>query len=465
MKQISIIGTIALWLCTVSLLSSCDLDSQDDNKSEGYATINANVQTNNLPEQGDPLILGDNEYYIQRVRIYAFDGNQLDNMVYKENLSPNAATSVVMEMKVKQTDNKTLYVIVNEPRSMSSVLGLINHPDAFEKIEYKMADYFSTDAMNWSFNFNDRGFVLPMFGKLEAVNTITATPATPIQKRVIAMRSLARVDVMVQKEEALSATPILFNNNSSISIINTRDKGMIAPTAVIPVGSLTNKSNAGQNAITVLTTPVRAGSTDRSKAVRAFTFYTPEHDCSTDLSKLRFKLNAVSWAGTNQSYDVIINKETNGVALNQITRNKVYQIYCTFTQKEMDVSFTMSDWTDKFYDANVPPGTKFTVSQSKVLLDYKRLGNKYTATVNLYATKGGTAEKIEYNGYEHNGRFNTGFPSNWLTLNSVNVTTIGQGVVTVTYKIDATVPKYPLYLWFKAGNIKKRIEFIYYHNR
>lgn len=454
-----------------NLFSSCSHDEELVDSIDDFSFINANISASNTNAMNDPLILGQNEYFIRSIRLFAFDGDRLDNMAYKENISSDALTNIIMEMKVKQTAAKTLYAIINEPIRMSGRLGVINHPDAFGQIEYEMADYFTTQAMGWNHNFDIKEMGLPMFGKLENINTITPNAAVAIKIDFPVRRSLARVDVMVQKKADLT-TSLLFDSQSSISIINTRDKGMIAPSANLPLGELTYKSNAALGQTTVLAVPVE-DSYDRTKAVRAFTFYTPEHDCSTPDTKMKFKLQNLLWGNDRKAFDVTINKGAGGSELMAFERGKIYQIYCTFIQKESDLSFTIESWINDSYSFDTPTDITFSASRSKIELDYAMQGNSFSTALYLTAKVNGDQphnkpdqldDNIYFDGYEYRGvKSVTGsnLPAWFNKPDFSRFPLKGEAMVELSYQLSDEVNKEPVYLWFRAGNIKKRIQVIY----
>lgn len=461
-----------MMLYAITLLTACTIDNDAYGESDGDAIVDVDIDASKLMDLNDVnnLYLGENEYWIKRVRIYAFDGNRLDNMTYYENVATNPQQSVVVPIKVKQTTNKTLYVVINEPASLSGKLALINHPDAFEKMEYEIADYFnSTQAMNWEYSFNGGAFVLPMFGKKGDINTTTATPSTAIKQQIPVTRSLARVDVMVQKEEALKSS-VYFDNNSSISIINTKDEGMLAPTPTKPIGPLTNKTDAAKGGIERLDVPVRFSASDKKNAVRAFSFYTPERDCSTSNTKLQFSLLKVNSGSVTSNFTVTVNKNIiDGSELKEITRNMVYRIYCTFMLKEVDVSYKINDWNDVFPIGDVPAGTRFTVSQSRILLNSKYFGGKQETELKLYAVNGSNSYiPITFIEYEYKGikipieNPNKQLPT-WVSFTNILNTYQGSGTIGIKYTVSSESNKMPVFLWFKAGNIKKRVELIYNH--
>lgn len=453
----------------VTSSSSCTHDEERFDTFEDSSFNDTNISVLFNPAD-DKLVLGKNEYYIKTVRLYAFDGNRLDNMTFKVNPTVTAENGVLVEMQVKQTSAKTLYAVINEPESMSGRLALINHPDAFTKMEFELADYFTTEAMAWNHNFDKIENGLPMFGKKENVNTIPTSQEGTIAVSFPVIRSLARVDVMVKKRSDL-ATKLFFDAESSISIINTYDKGMLAP-GVINAEVLATKANVGK-AQSSLEVPIES-TTEKYKAERVYTFYTPERDCLTEGTKLKFTLHNLLWGSERKDFEVTINQSSeDGTELNKIERNKLYKIYCTFIKKETDITLSVEPWVNGYEGTFVTPiDIEFTTSRSKIEMDYTNQGNSFETSFYLYAKVNGDQvhnkptyldNKIYFDGYEHNGRKTidgSNLP-NWFKVRYMPDFPIESEAKVELYYEITDEKKYPVYLWFRVGNVKKRVQVIY----
>ena len=444
-------------LCMFIVFASCEQEEFDCSVQDNYSMINVSANAlYALPSQ-DKSVLGEAEYVIKRARLYAFDGNILDNMIYINNITNNNLGQFLMSMKVKQNSAKTLYLIINEPTTaaVTQKLSLINHPDAFESLEYEMADYI-TQAFNSSATFGKDDFCLPMYAKKTNVNTITTNISTPIDIEISAIRSLARVDIMVQKQSVLT-TNLSINSSTKLSLVNTCERGLIAPIVSNKAG-LVNKDNVAIGNSTTLNIPVR-NANDNSAAIRAFTFYTPERDCLTTNTKLGFKLSNILYGDKSLSFDVTIGNQDKNL-LNKIERNKVHKIYCTFTPKETSIELDILDWNSKDLPS-VVPGTRLSVSESIILMDWARFSSTYRTRLHVDSDT-----KVIFEGYEHNGvtTMNGSNLPKWLPLDSITGMPNGTKnthIISLAYVIDDTDDKYPVYLCFKAGNIKKKVEVIY----
>ncbi|MFA6592908.1 MAG: hypothetical protein WCR48_05960 [Bacteroidales bacterium] len=118
-------------LTAVLAIGQACIKEKADKVGDGYAIIETDLETYSGADDGNAL--GAAEYVIKSARLYAFDGDVLDNMVYVDNISSSNLGAVTVSLKVKQASSKTLYVVLNEPSSLSGVLSVINKPSAFEK--------------------------------------------------------------------------------------------------------------------------------------------------------------------------------------------------------------------------------------------------------------------------------------------------------------------------------------------
>jgi len=66
-------------------------------------------------------------------------------------------------------------VIANEPSSMSETLDKVTDPTQLAGIEYRMAEYMTTEAFNADASFDAEAFSVPMFGIEQNINTIQQT--------------------------------------------------------------------------------------------------------------------------------------------------------------------------------------------------------------------------------------------------------------------------------------------------
>ena len=139
-----------------------------------------------------------------------------------------------------------------------------------------------------------------------------------------------------------------------------------------------------------------------------------------------------------------------------ILGNHIYRIQATLSPDTATVQLNILDWTDQAVDGDIL-GTDFTVSKSLVAMDWWNLGESYATSVDLSASENITFEKYESNGKTFTD--NSMLPA-WLRV-GIPTLSSKSAHVTLDYSIDTAAVKYPVYLWFKAGNIRKKVEVVY----
>lgn len=332
---------VAVLFCTVSCMKE---DNANLHECGSSSYIETDISTYSLASE-DNLALGAAEYVIRRCRLYAFDGDKLDNTVYFDNITTGNLGTYIARMKVTQTTTKKLYCIINEPDNaeMHSRLALINNPAAFKQIEYDIADYVST-GYNSDASFGATDFCLPMFGESAVFSTMTATPETDIPVSMTVTRSLARVDVYLQTSRDIRAGAVKINSATKFGILNTRASGYMAPYQVAS-DNLINIDNAASGPATALAVPVR-NEADNAAAKRVFTFYTPERS-QGEGTELGFTLKGVDFNGVSNSYTVSV-KATGAKGLTKIERNRSHKLICTFAATYAEIVFTatVTKWDD-----------------------------------------------------------------------------------------------------------------------
>lgn len=444
----NILRITILIVYTLSVFSCRTKEKPETEGGSSYITTDIITYS---PAAEDQFVLGPAEYVIRRCRLYAFDGDTLDNMMYFENISENNIGAYVARMKVIQTTTKKLYCIINEPEDveMQGRLNLINNPQAFAHIEYEIADYV-TNGYNSDDTFDENDFCLPSFGESGVFSTITSTPQIDIPVELSVKRSLARVDIMIQKLSSVTSD-VNITSSTTFSVINTRASGFIAP-ILTPSGNMVTKTVTGPSAS--LQAPIRDASDYRKNAIRAFSFYTPERTCDADADKLKIQLKDVDFGGALKTYDVVVDNET-APKLTKIERNRVYRLYCTFTSQgsALDLNLNINDWEEETPNGDIY-GADFAVSSSKISIPVVNgEGSSKELTLNA-------SENISFIEYEYNGtKGGASILPSGLTvtgIESINGTsTTGSVTLTSGSTSSATAP---VYLWFQAGNIKKRVE-------
>ena len=203
MKKVWNILFFTLVLClSGGLLGSCSDDIDDNGSINEGDKVTVRVQFNTRSggtETSDPEKINDNESRIKRVRLYAFDGNILDNMVYRDTLD-NTTGNVSIDINVT-TGNRTFYAVINEPddTDIHSALALANHPNGIKQVQYKITNYLSNgDGKIVNVLKKTEEYSLPMYGELTST-VISTTSSLSMQVD----RAVARIDVYMAKAEGI----------------------------------------------------------------------------------------------------------------------------------------------------------------------------------------------------------------------------------------------------------------------
>ncbi len=339
-KRYDIVFIVFMCLGVFNLLS-CSKGDFYPEREEAYVTLRANFSS----ASQDVNVLGAAEYAFRSVRMYAFDGNKLDTMVYRS--LKNVTELDTIRAHVTQTSDKTLYVIANEPVSMYETLNRVATPAQLSGIEYQIADYMEKEAFNTDASFGAEAFSVPMFGSVKNISTIQRMEGD-IEVSVALTRALVRVDVYLQREESSDdMARVTVDGSTTLSIRNTYGSGYLLPDQLAK-GELIDKEDIVSGPGSAVEVPEQIGE-GRSAARRFFSFYTPEYDCSE--RTLGFDLRGVmitNGSGTNRrNFEVtLMEGET---PLKKIERNHVYKVYATFAsigdgKIQLQPEITITDW-------------------------------------------------------------------------------------------------------------------------
>lgn len=306
-------------------------------KSESTCVIEETIETKTkvgltITTGDQPLYLEEAEYIIKSVRIIAFDGEVYDTYYYEGGLSISTGSHTV-KMLVEELDNKTLYVILNEPARLKSILDKVETLAELEIIKYDFADYFNAsgqivDAYSYDEAGNTTTFAytnLPMSGQMRI------NPSSELNYTVEVGRALARVDIWLQgADDDLSLT-----TESSIAYVMCKEGYLMNVTAEFPKATLSEKTlNAKSLALTA------------TSFKRAFTLYTPERK-SDGFDRLEFTITGAYSNANSAPQDFL----TFSLPIAEIKRNELYTVKCTITESgKISFTYEVEDWTQKKID-------------------------------------------------------------------------------------------------------------------
>lgn len=337
MKNSWNIISVFLLLCfSGGFIVSCTDEMEGKNIDEGVDRINLRVQFSTKADDvtSDIQKLNDNEYCIRSIRLYAFDGEILDNMVYKSGLD-NTAGIEKIDIAVKPGSNKTFYAVVNEPdiEEVHSALALANHPNGIKQVQYSIANYLNSKIN--ALTQVDK-YYLPMYKELDNIDISKISTNLNIDVD----RAVARIDLYMIKANGITASAT--TGNASLKVERSIENGYIATDNILSTNSTSVFDMNQPQSVTL-----KEYSTNYADYTKVYSFYVPEQTCEDEAHRLRFTLGGITWDNQTMSEPYktfylgndISNSE--GKILNKITRNQVYQIYCRIKPTTKDVSFNI----------------------------------------------------------------------------------------------------------------------------
>lgn len=335
-KNWNILLLVLLLCLTGGLLGSCT-DEMEGKSTDGGDKITMRVQFSTKADGTaaiDPEKLNDNEYRIRSIRLYAFDGETLDNMVYESGLD-NVTGIATVDIDVTP-GNKTFYVVVNEPDddAIHSALGLANHPNGIKQVQYSIADYLNSNVNALS---KSGDYFLPMYKEQNANISKTSTNLT-----IGVDRAVARIDVYMIK--AAGITTEAKTDEATLKVERSIGTGYIATDNISSTDPALDNFFDMNNPVAATLDNYTADYTGYEKI---YSFYVPEQNCTDEAYRLKFTLGGITWGGKQMAtpYNTFYlgNDASNsaGTVLNKIARNTVYRIYCRIKPTTKDVTFNV----------------------------------------------------------------------------------------------------------------------------
>lgn len=309
---------------------SDDIDNNGSINKDGKVRVSVQFDTrsgNGTETSNDTQ--NDNEWRIETVRVYAFDGNVLDNMIYVDSINTTTGiASVDMEINA---GNRTFYAIINEPDEpdIHSALALANHPNGIKQVQYQIANYLqssvdTTKIANILKKTETEKYMLPMYGVVTCSITSGTTPISiPVD------RAVARIDVYMAKKPGIDATAT--TTNATLKITRPSLTGYIA---------FDNVGTTQQNQSYLVDNPVDSILKKNDEGyTKIYSFYVPEQTWPTEDDRLAFTLGGIKWDDKPTDYNAFFLGNDSKNLLDTIARNTVYEIYCNISPKTKDVDF------------------------------------------------------------------------------------------------------------------------------
>lgn len=354
-------------------------ESSSDATSSAVITLSISTTQTQTKAVVDENVLGEAEYAIKTIRIYAFNSDEaetdpwetvedgsLDVMELITFSTPLVSGSAYHQIDLRKDASKRLYVIVNEPSDLTATLDEITTMDALDNIDYTIAE-----AMNSGFvadaTFSVDDFLIPM----TAVDTIDATGSKSISIGVD--RAVARVDLMLDKDDAATDRVVELTSATTFTVDGT------TYTSRLFVGDLSTPAEEDLKGFTVNSSTIKIPLEEdyNSTSQRVLSFYIAERKYSLE-NAISIVVNQLHVNGVTIELTSTITME--GADLTTIDRNTVYRIYATYKGEQEAIvadNFTIVDWEEEQVDADMS-GVLVAV-EPLTAMDWLRNGNSYTA--------------------------------------------------------------------------------------
>lgn len=456
------IDIIILLLCMV-LTSGCVWESYAPEEGKGDANIGMELSTYAV-NSGDANAL-EHELIIKKAYVFIYNAAGVLENAGKTKVSTLTSTGEVIDAAKKLNatwrvigGNKDIYVVVNPGRIMSERL---EHPAIFSDKTTLENVVINEEAFAEDVSaFADSGMVMTTKISAFAVSSDTTVQA-------VVKRRHGRIDLSVRKAKDLEGATVIVK---SVKL----KKGQTHMTDLFDFAD--HLTGAGRHfeetkSMTDTVTAQQATAGSWSGTASDYTaitrFYTFEYHKNGPTDTLSACLEmTVSVNGVDKVIPVYICTTAQGA--NQtgndankpvwVKANTIYRVMATLTKGTVDVALNILDWNDQPINGDIP-GHYFNASRNKIDLMIAD-GASYSTTFDLRAS-----DTISFIEYEYEGTTSidgsnlpawlpaaniTGMPS---TTGTSKTATIG-----VTGVYDDLAIKKPVYIWFRAGNIKKRIQ-------
>ena len=355
--------------CSTLLLHACIAEEDLSRlQSNDIVDLNIGIKTRITPEdQMNSGALGAAEYAIKSLRIYAFrtDGT-LDKMEFVEYTNPLINNFVKHSVKVTKAEKINLRIVINEPANLTAELSLINDITTLDNINQTIA-YTINDGFNGAATFTEKDFVLPMTAS-QSVNAM----ANYSEVTINADRAIARVDLMIDKDEAAAAKEIKFTSATTFTISQRATESKLFKPKELASATATDNFNIKSSNVTF-----NLKTDDRTTAQRVLSFYVAEckYSPETPNNQLKITIDQIMIDGTATVLNkpIIVGEGTVQSPLTTIDRNHIYRVYATYKSPAEPIKIgeiTIADWNDVDVSGNVD-GVLFSASE-EVILDWYR---------------------------------------------------------------------------------------------
>ncbi len=487
--QLLLIGLSAL------LLHACikeEFDLPGGNDAE-LATLSVNIVGGGAVSRAGNISELTEDYTIETLRILAINESGIVEVnEFVDGSSVSDLNDVYYSFEVIKAPKKLLYVVANEPSSLTAKLDTVHVRSELTNINYEIAEALNNDKFIAGEPISTTNRLIPMCAIKEVVAENDARVSITVD------RVVARVDLMVDKDELAFASDVEFNSSTSVRVSGLYYKSSLFAAPYVPTPRMSDLINSGSVDLSRAVS-LNLESDDFSSAKRLLSFYVAERTYEIDSAnpsqnRIAINIDNITVDGAVKSINSTILLGNNVQPyLEQINRNYVYRIYATYKGEEQSLvvngEYFIRDWTVEEVDCNIEG--VILVAPNRVVMDWYRLENSYTATdiafgsnreIDIYipssyveasdeygfakcsfvAQPGASYDLLDLASYGVSNDDNYLLSVPWLSAATIQFVSDKSGYFEFTYELGATpqhLDRVPIQI--VSANVRKEIEIFY----
>ncbi len=482
-----LIASLTLSGCMEQVLDGPMVDSSE------LVTLTVDIRSSAAVTKGGVATRLEEDYTIQTLRVFVVDQwGAIESNNYSERDASWGTDGVYCSFEVVQSPTKKLYVVVNEPQSLASTLQELQREAQLSLLSYEIAEALNNEQFIAGESIAATNLLIPMGASLEVDASADCRVVVDVD------RVVARVDLMVDKDEVAYSTDVQFGSDTKVSVTGLYYSTSLFAPRVLPTPSVSELVSVDGVQLSGVTS-LSLESSDRSSAKRLLSFYIAERTYEINEqypseNRIAINIDNITVGGeliTINSTIVLGNYVQ--PYLEEINRNYVYVIYATYNGEEqaLEVSaeYVIQDWEVEEVDADIE-GVMLSVT-NQVVMDWTRLNSSFTASdisfgsnrtiefyvptsydilsgeyeytkCNFVAQSGATYDLRDLSQYGIADEDNYLLSVPWLTAATIAFDSYQTGRFEFTYQLGDT-PNYldAVSLQLLSGNIRKELEIIY----
>ncbi len=456
------------------------------------ATLTIDILSDGFATKADNISTLEEDYIIKSLRVFAIDDTGAIEVNEYTNDIKVTQNGIYYSFDVIQAEEKLIYVVLNEPSSLSETLDNVSNQFDLTMLNYQIAESLNNEQFVAGASLAETNKMIPM----SAMVKINATGDKKIVVHVD--RVVARVDLMIDKDKVAYTSNVEFNSSTTVNV-----SGLYYTTSLFPSQKLPTPKSSDYRSVSDVdlnkTTILSVKNDSRSTAKRLLSFYMAERTYDIDPETVTDNRIAINIDNITVDGEL---KELNSTILlgrnvqpyiEEINRNYVYRIYATYKGEEVSLEvndeYAIEDWTVEELDGDIE-GVMIAV-ENQIVMDWLRLKNSFSAndvafgsnrSIDFYipSSYDEVNDKYEFKrckivpqagtSYDLRDMSQYGVPDAdnyllsipWLTKARIVFSTPNSGHFEFTYKLGRTPDHQDkVHLQLVSANVRKEIEVLY----